>query len=445
MSNQTHTNTLATAQHRRWRRLEGSHLALALLTWACSGGVVNVGENDDEPVPTGSKCQRSTSVEGSVLVENQEQLDELAGCEAINGALIVRPFSAANLRALSSLRRVEGALELGVVPPPEVVGNQLIEDPELRALVNNGWLESLEGLESLERVGSLLIDGILGDSLQPLAGLRFLGGYLHIAHCPNVESLSGLENIITINELSISCEHVRDISGLQLSEKMKMLHIHGPVDTLDVSGVREIGWLSLSGTALSNLDAFAGLEGLETLTLWGNPELENALGLNGVRSLGEMVVWANPRLSRLPDFDALTGALAISMHVMHNPMLLALPSFSGLFDPFGSINPPWQSFPVQSIWISDNESLQRVVLAEPWRRIAQLNISNNAQLSEIELNGLRMADTLTISDNAALTRVGLPVLTEALSLEVFNNPLLPATTFDGVRSFERPFSDNAAP
>jgi hypothetical protein len=438
MSNQMHGKPRAIAQRRSQRVFECTHLALALIACACSGDVLVVGENDDdESSAEGSVCQSATG-EDSILVENQAQLDELAGCEAIDGDLTIRPFSSANLLALRSLRRVEGAFDLGLVNFIEI---DPAKQGELQALVDAGWLESLEGLENLERVGSLSTSGILASSLRPMAGLRFIGGSLSMHQCPNLEDLSGLENIRSIKDLTIGWGQLRDISALHLAEKMDGLRLSGPVETLDVTGVRELGILSIDNTALSNLDAFAGLQMLGVLSLGNNPQLENTLGLNGLLRLDELYVWSNPRLSKLANFDAIIG-YPNSLTISDNPMLMELPSFPGLDVP-SQVASNWEYPPVEIFSVTANESLQRIAVPLAFRRMGALEIANNAQLSEVEFTGLRTVDKLDIRDNPALRQVGLGILSEVSWLRVVRNPLLPSTAFDGVRSFESTISWNA--
>ena len=89
----------------------------ALAPWllvACGGDVINLGEREDETaVPPHSRCQGSRTLEGSVRVESQEQLDALEGCEVIAGNLDIVAFPSASLRALHALRNVEGYVEIG--------------------------------------------------------------------------------------------------------------------------------------------------------------------------------------------------------------------------------------------------------------------------------------------------------------------------------------------
>src|SRR5262245_59057885 len=97
------------------------------LTLACSNGDVNLGGGIVTQSLGSLRCGESTRIEGDVRVENQSQLEQLAGCEEVGGDLLIERFEGADLSPLASLRAVEGGLVLGVDP--------LVypEDPEQQA------------------------------------------------------------------------------------------------------------------------------------------------------------------------------------------------------------------------------------------------------------------------------------------------------------------------
>src|SRR5262245_14930603 len=99
----------------RPRRVElGVAAVTSALLAACSGDVITLGEeHGTTPVPPHSRCQGSTTLEGPIKVEDQEQLDALEGCEVIAGDLEIVAFLGAHLRSLHALRQVEGDFALG--------------------------------------------------------------------------------------------------------------------------------------------------------------------------------------------------------------------------------------------------------------------------------------------------------------------------------------------
>jgi hypothetical protein len=124
-----------------------------------------------------------------VEVHDQSELEALRGCTSIAGDLTIFPFAGADLTPLAQLERVGGTFTLGnrypVALPPRAFA-------------------SLEGLESLRSVGSLIVRGVEARSLGPLSGLTQLrnsggiaplSGYVIIEQCPALTDLGGLDNL----------------------------------------------------------------------------------------------------------------------------------------------------------------------------------------------------------------------------------------------------------
>src|SRR6187401_528750 len=99
----------------RHHRLDPFIITFAL-SWslcACVGEQVDLGESTNPSTPRGSLCATSTSFEGNVTAGNQQQLNELAGCEVITGDLFIFPFFDPDFTPLASLQRVGGTLDVG--------------------------------------------------------------------------------------------------------------------------------------------------------------------------------------------------------------------------------------------------------------------------------------------------------------------------------------------
>jgi hypothetical protein len=131
-------------------------MALVALLAACSGDVVNIGDGEPprEPPPSYSRCIESPTLEGTVVVNDQAQLDALDGCETIAGDLYVQPLFYPDLRPLHALREVTGKLGLTQAPPADGEGQSSAESNLVQSIVEGGWLPTLAGLEKLERAGS---------------------------------------------------------------------------------------------------------------------------------------------------------------------------------------------------------------------------------------------------------------------------------------------------
>ena len=82
-------------------------------------------------------------------------------------------------------------------------------------------------------------------------------------------------------------------------------------------------------------------------------------------------------------------------------------------------------------------------LAAGWRSGADVTVTRNAALEQLNLAQLATVDRLEIDANPLLATVGLEALWAAYSLHVRDNPLLAEGAFDAVQSVEREMSGNA--
>ncbi len=301
-------------------------LGFALLS-ACSADVQNMGENvDADEVPPYSRCLDSSSLAGDVVIENQDQLNTLEGCQTIEGDLNVVPFLGADLRPLHALTRVTGQLTFSeptpdtgwIIPLWEPCPAGCLGAP-FNALYGTGWLESLEGLESLESVGGLKITGLSAATLAPLANLRTLtdGGLLHLSHCPDLVDLDGLDNGTGVSDLYVSCDNLETLAPLSLARQMNIVSVAGPklVDLGSFDVRRVSGFVRISNTGLMSLDALSSLISVaDTLYVFGNAQLQDMSGLDGLLNADSLLVSNNARLERFPAFASLVqlNALAIS-------------------------------------------------------------------------------------------------------------------------------------
>jgi len=431
---QSHRSLLA----RRW-----AALPLVTSLHACSADVVNLGENA-EPLapPAASLCQDTKTLTGDILVKNQDQLDELEGCEEIEGGLTVAPFAGADLRSLRALEEVRGALGFSD-DSSNLSGAELAEQ---EALIESGWLASLEGLESLESVGGLSISGLLAADLDPLHNLKRNTGGLALARNPNLVDLTGLQNMRGTTGLLIHCVNLESLAGLFLPEYLDSALIVGPkladLGSWNVDYV--IDQLVVNATALTNLDAFSSLSRVDgTLQVMNNPLLENMDGLNGLVRAGALVVTRNPRLTRLPEFPALRQLPALT--VMSNARLAELSTFEGLYaDLDDEVTPgDLHRLSAQRIEIIANPELLRIATPTRWQIGQYVLMEGNARLLEVDFGELASVGLLSIVNNPSLTTVNLGALSTINVLSVLENPSLHSSSFDGVQTFERDMWGNA--
>lgn len=427
-------------------------LPLVAALQACSADVVNMGENPENPeqpeLPASSRCRHSTTLTGEIIVRNQEQLNELEGCEVIDGSLMIAAFAGADLRPLHALTRIEGPLDL----PGQFPVTDGAEDEWIERYFASGWLSSLEGLESLERAGGLAISGLSAASLEPLENLRTLdNGTLFLGDCPNLRDLRGLEGLREFSTFYMFSENLESIAALRMPDTMDEVHITSPklVD-LGRQRVRYIASnLILIRTALENLDGFAELRSIgDGLVVEANPYLKDTNALNELRSLGGLVVRSNAELTRLPNFESLYELSTLMIY--DNPRLTELPQFGALYE----IAPADSGLSARDrglrldlrldhIEVVGNPELLRFAVPVAWRDGELVVIENNMKLREVDFGRLESIDLLSIRNNPALANVSLGALSRVDVLSVLENPSLQSSSFDAVQAFEREMVGNA--
>jgi hypothetical protein len=426
-------------------------IAPALLT-ACSADVVSLGEREEEnAVPSNSRCQASTTLEGSVRVESQEQLDALEGCEVITGDLDIVAFPAASFRSLHALTRVDGHVQVGGhTPEPPGDGRSagewvFSEDYEVYQASIVDWLPSLEGLEHLERVGALSIAAPVS-SLLPLSGLRHIDtGSLEVSS-DGLASLAGLEAVRGVDSLYVDGAELRDISAVRLQEVMLRLAIHAPIAELDASELKYADWIELMYTELEDLDALENLQDAGAVHIIGNLRLRHMEGLNRLRNVHELAVQDNDQLEHMGDFASLVTL--DSLDIQDNVELTQLPSFpsyrlgeAAVADPEGG--PEWLYFGnIQQISLSGNDSLRRFAMPDRWRAVTFVRISGTS-LEAVDFVNVRSIGTLIIDGNPLLTDVNLGALASVPDLRIESNHALSPTAFDGVQTVQRQIAGNA--
>lgn len=423
--------------------------SLALLAAACSGDTIDLGERSSGLEAPPSSCPLA----GPVQVKNQAELDALAGCEVLD-SLFIAPFEGADLSPLAALREVRGSIEIGSLTtaftdtePSDLDFQQLFE------LLEDRWLFSLTGLESLERAGNLSIVGFDVDSLAALANFELLTreGSLQLASCSGIRDLSGLERLAVLQTLEINCDDLESLRGLTLPSVFGNLLLSGPeLKDLGNFSASVVSNVSVSGTGLENLDAFASLQNASAVSITDNPELVDLSGLDGLLSVGFLGVSGNAALQQLPDFQGLTtlGTVAVT----DNPQLRNFPTFPGVLVSFEGLQGIIElsardrlAFRPHSIEIRNNPALESVVLGEGFQAAGLVEIASNAALESIAFSNVAAIDLLDIADNPALDRIDLGALATADTLRVSNNPALDLAAFDGVLTFVSELSSGPAP
>jgi len=406
-------------------------LLLAVSLAACGGRRMSLGDNADDTA-TSDLCNGGTWT-ADVSAHLQSQLDELFGCEVIEGDLEIRQSSAGelSLTALSHLRQVRGDLE--------IVG-----------------VSSFAGLEALEQVGNLRLSQLGSTDLTALSQLRRVlwessgkgSGFIDIRENPNLQSLAGLEGVTVWSDLQL----------LDNPTLASLVGLSGPpfpglVNLTKLPALRDVRALDFASTIQTLYISYTGLESLEGLTLGAtisinvehNPALESLNWLGGLRSVDFLRIQGNDSLIEIY-LSKLEQARAIQ--ILHNDALNFVPAFpsrgeGGLgFDTEGP-NPRFVPLNGQLFEVGGNANLVIIRGPDGFTNVEQISIWGNPSLLDLNLNHLEQADGLQIRDNASLNQLSVPQLRRVGDLEVVNNPALSIADFAGVPTFSRSMSGNA--
>jgi hypothetical protein len=429
---------------------------------ACSNDVVDLGGGTlSQDVEYGSRCSESPFIEGDVRVKSQEELEALLGCEEIHGNLTIDIFEGTDLAPLGDLRAVDGNAFFGGFPdfPNDLTDEALqawqIEYDRVVAIAEADWLESLAGVESLERVGGLTLNRVSAPNLGAFESLRLvsggvtpgMAGYVAIAGAPNLVDLSGLENVRGFRTLEISNNPaLESLDGLSVPSSLDDLTLQENPALTNIDALSPLENILFDlffvGIGVTNLDALANLRQASMgLALFSNPELVQVDALQGLESTEFLVFDGNAKLERLPEFENLYSLDGFK--AMRNPSLQAISlSFPNL-TAINIIDGTDVSLAASVIEIGENAQLGSLAFEAGFRAAEVLSIYRNDALTRIDLGSLERLDRLAIYGNTALTQVALGSLQTVDSLSVIGNSALSTPELRDVRTFASEFAGNA--
>jgi hypothetical protein len=431
-----HQRSSLSANPARVRNLSAltSALSAAALLFGCDGDAYNLGEDEpvgDEPAST---CDVSIGASGTLFVETQADVDALSGCRELPGSLFIDlPDGAASLSLapLAELEVVRGVLAI------------------------EGPITSLAGLEALEQVSGLSLQGLLVSDLTPLRGLRTMlrqpdyrriGGGIIIAGCHQLVDLQGLENLTVWESLSITdMAGLVTLAGLQAPSRAVSIEVSFAPQLSDVSAlapVEAVGEFLLGGTAVESLDGFL-LKEAEWLHLGQNHLLTDLDGLRELGTVGTLEIQDNDALLRV-DLPALDDFQGIS--IVNNAVLEVVPHYSAssgtFYQPAVGADSNYFRMGRRLFEVGDNPQLKSVVLPTDFSDIEQIAVYRNASLTTLDMGNLRRSEGIAIQDNAVLGSVAAPALQRVADLAVRNNPALSVAMFASVQTFTRDMSGN---
>jgi hypothetical protein len=402
-----------------------------MLVAACGGNRLSVGSNEGSGA--GSGLCGDGIVTHDVRANRQAQIDELRGCEVIDGTLHIARLPGTDeemsLAALSSLRRVRDSLELEGLP-------------------------SLAGLEALEQVGNLKLVSVEDTDLTVFGSLERVvwdppgsddGGVITISGCQDLHSLAGLERLTTWNRLLVlenpALETLSGLSGPARLVELKLRALPALRDLRGLEFARQVGSVELRQTGVESLSGIS-LESADTLRLIQNGALVSFDGLERLASVDNLQVDDNASLLtvRLPSLEQVQ-----SISITRNGVLQSVPGYRAIAGRSLGYRLSEADFDIATpngdlYEVGGNPQVTEIVLPSGYSDVQQVSIWGNSALIGLAMS-LRYAGGLQIRDNPVL-RGFRGDLERVGDLEVVNNPALPTWIFAAVKTFSTTMSGN---
>ncbi len=387
---------------------------LSLLIASCKS-------NDDGPV-----------YEGDLVISTLEQYNNF-NYEYVFGTLTIENLDSPDLSKLNSLTDVGGLTirNCGITSLSGLDNLKFINKDLI--LANNENLESICCLNKVERVESLqIIDHPNLNSISGLSGIKTVNDTLRIRFAPQLASLNGLQNLnkvnapFNINEVGLitldGLQNLREVESLylyrlenltdavawsQLTQIERSLKIEecDQLTTLSTPNLLSVNTIFLgSNPALQSVDFGTVFTDLEFVNVGGSTQLEVIRGLENVNRIGLLSL---TELSSLEDLLGFSGLTEVSGNLTLDN-LDTLTSFSG----FGNLtsvaieysgNPPnYTEFLIKRM-----EGITSLSGLDNLQTIGQIRIENNASLATLDGTNLQttipIGCRIFIQDNANLT------------------------------------------
>lgn len=346
---------------------------------------------------------------GDITLNNQAQVNAFPpGCTVLAGSLTIQGTDITDLSPLSAIIQIGTTLQIA----------------------NNNQLTTLTGLSSLTSVGrgggSLLInDNPILTNIASLSAVTYIGRMLQIANNAKLTTLTGVEKLTTLTDLSIQNNtSLTSIAGLSaVTRIIRTLQIANNTVLPNLTGLEKLTSVGVSVeindnaslTSLGGLSALTQLEFSGVLQISGNTKLPDLTGLNKLTRAFDVSIQNNASLTSLAGLNAVTridGGLQVS----ENPQLTSLTGLEKL------------TAVGNAIVVKDNPTLTSIASLSAVTQTSGLEISNNGKLTT--LTGLEkltaVGNDIVIKGNPVLTSIsGLSALTQLRGLEISNNATLP--------------------
>jgi hypothetical protein len=261
-------------------------------------------------------------------------------------------------------------------------------------------LDELSACEVIE--GQLSIQAPDVTNLSPLAALRLVTDEFSIYGATALESLAGLTQLEHVGSLAfLQNDALTDLRGL---ETLRTIGGGVQVNRIAIDTNPKLGRISeLSGASAS----------VESVEIFGNPELTSLDGLPRVTSLRYLVVTATA-VENLSAFSSLVECDDLAIEGNSALTTLALDDLAASTQLIVSSNTVLDRLSIPSLSTGGNVVVQ-----------------GNTALREITFETLRTVDRLVIDGNPALTSLaGFDTLESANEMEIYGNASLPQCLVD---------------
>lgn len=269
---------------------------------------------------------------GEVFLFSQKSIDEFSinnpGCTEPLGLIIIG-LDINNLDGLSQVTKVGGLVIQNVPNLTDYSGLNNLTSTTSSFGIQGTTASSISGFPNLTSVGSFGISNCTASTISGFNNLVNIGGLLLLENNLNLISISGMNNIASV----------------------QMYYIYNNSSLTTIPGTLTIG----TDAYITNNTALTSLSGLDNLTsingnfqVTNNPNLSSLTGLNSLSSIGgPLQIQNNDALLNLNGLDNLATINGVNgtLHIVSNLALNSLTALKNLRNINGGLN------------ITDNNSL----------------------------------------------------------------------------------------
>lgn len=256
--------------------------------------------------------------------------------------------------------------------------------------------------------------------LTSLRSLKEVTGRFDIFHTENLQSLSGLDGLKTIDYLGL----FHNVALTDVSAIGNLLNISGGINFqqndilknfIGLEGIKRLKYLGFSNNPeLTSLDGFDGLENIDgILRLNGNNKLASIKALKNVRKLGSFDMYRCDNLESLEGLEGLEslGRLTLTNNSVFNLDVFLEPSSNmtkidtiDIYDaPFSNLRGLFNLQTSNLVRIRECSNLLSLKGLEYLRNVKELHIESNSRLNDYcDLRGLiadGFYDSIVIEEN----------------------------------------------